>query len=254
MRQADDAQADENADRPAGTGGKTHNRELMRHAREALSGHWGAALGIYVIYIAISMALSAIPFGLGNIASLIVSGPLIVGFSLFFLVLSRQQDARIAQLFSGFERFGTTLAGYLLYSLFLMLWALPGIIVMVIGMVVMMGSAFAAANNNSPDVLEMYRTMLIATGIALPFFIPAFIAQLRYGMTFFILADDAIIGPLQAIRKSKEIMSGNKWKYFCLTWRFFWWSLLCIPTLGIGLLWLGPYVMTSQARFYDDVS
>jgi uncharacterized membrane protein len=48
-------------------------------------------------------------------------------------------------------------------------------------------------------------------------------------------------------------MKGNKWKYFCLQWRFFGWALLCVLTLGIGFLWLQPYMMTSSARFYEDL-
>jgi uncharacterized membrane protein len=48
-------------------------------------------------------------------------------------------------------------------------------------------------------------------------------------------------------------MDGNKWKYFCLCCRFIGWALLCILTLGIGFLWLFPYIYVSMAKFYDDV-
>lgn len=49
------------------------------------------------------------------------------------------------------------------------------------------------------------------------------------------------------------ISSGNKWKLFCLGFRFFGWALLCILTLGIGFLWLFPYMIVSFAQFYDDL-
>jgi uncharacterized membrane protein len=49
------------------------------------------------------------------------------------------------------------------------------------------------------------------------------------------------------------MMMGNKGKLFCLECRFIGWGLLCIVTLGIGLLWIGPYYMTSMAKFYDDI-
>ena len=58
---------------------------------------------------------------------------------------------------------------------------------------------------------------------------------------------------MDAIDKSKKMMDGYKWKYFCLVLRFLGWALLCILTLGIGFLWLIPYMQVSMAKFYDDV-
>jgi uncharacterized membrane protein len=67
------------------------------------------------------------------------------------------------------------------------------------------------------------------------------------------LADDNSIKAMEAIDKSKKMMDGYKWKYFCLGLRFLGWALLCILTLGIGFLWLMPYMQVSMAKFYDDV-
>jgi len=83
--------------------------------------------------------------------------------------------------------------------------------------------------------------------------VPGIIAALSYSLTFYIIAENNSIGPLEAIKKSKEMMQGNKGKLFCLGCRFIGWALLCILTLGIGLLWLMPYAMVSFAKFYDDV-
>lgn len=83
--------------------------------------------------------------------------------------------------------------------------------------------------------------------------IPGIIASLSYSMTFFILADNSSIGPMEAIKKSKEMMNGNKWKLFCLGFRFIGWAILSVFTLGIGVLWLIPYINTSMAKFYDDI-
>lgn len=83
--------------------------------------------------------------------------------------------------------------------------------------------------------------------------IPGIIAAFSYSQIFFILADDPKIGPMEAITKSKEMMRGNKWKLFCLGLRFVGWGILCIFTLGIGLLWLIPYAFVSNAKFYEDV-
>lgn len=88
---------------------------------------------------------------------------------------------------------------------------------------------------------------------ALLLIIPGIIAAYSYFMTFYILADDKAIGALDAIRKSKEMMKGHKWKLLCLSFRFFGWMVLAILTLGIGFIWLAPYMSVSFAIFYDDI-
>lgn len=53
---------------------------------------------------------------------------------------------------------------------------------------------------------------------------------------------------------SKEMMRGNRWRLFCLEISFLGWSILNLFTLGIGSLWLNPYVEVSRAAFYREVS
>lgn len=84
-------------------------------------------------------------------------------------------------------------------------------------------------------------------------FVPGIIAAISYSMTFYILADDPSIGAMEAIKKSKEMMYGHKWKFFCLGLRFIGWILLCCLTIGIGIFWLAPYMQVSAAKFYEDV-
>lgn len=83
--------------------------------------------------------------------------------------------------------------------------------------------------------------------------IPGIIACFSYAMIYFILADNDEIGPLEAITRSKEMMRGNRWKFFCLSVRFIGWFIVCVLTLGIGFLWFFPYTCVSYARFYDDI-
>ena len=106
-----------------------------------------------------------------------------------------------------------------------------------------------------------FKTALVAYILMLVFIIlwmilliiPGIIAAISYSMTFYIIADDDSIAPMNAIDKSKNMMDGFKWKFFCLLLRFLGWALLCILTLGIGFLWLMPYVQVTIAKFYDDV-
>jgi len=85
--------------------------------------------------------------------------------------------------------------------------------------------------------------------------VPGILASLSYSMTFFVMADNPGIGAIEAIDRSKEMMYGRRWKLFCLYCRFIGWALLAaIFTLGIGFLWLEPYMRASMARFYDDLN
>ena len=83
--------------------------------------------------------------------------------------------------------------------------------------------------------------------------IPGIIAAISYSMTFLIIAEDESIDAIEALKKSKEIMYGHKWKYFCLMLRFIGWALVCILTLGIGFIWLLPYVHVTIVKFYEDI-
>jgi uncharacterized membrane protein len=104
--------------------------------------------------------------------------------------------------------------------------------------------------------LSMFAYLLMLLFIflwSLLFIIPGLLAMLSYAMTFFILADDHTIEPREAIRRSKEIMTGNRWKLSCLVGRFTGWIVLGIVTLGVGFIWIGPYFMSALALFYDDI-
>lgn len=188
---------------------KTENAALMKMARESLVGNWPISVGATALYVFITTALQQIPKS-GLVIGLIISGPMFLGFVIFFLMISRGQSPRINHLFDGFKEIGVAIGAYLLMCVFVVLWGL----------------------------------LLIVPGI---------IASLSYSMTFYIIADDRTIGSLDAIKKSKRMMDGYKWKLFCLHLRFLGWAILCILTAGIGFLWLLPYIQVAQSKFYEDI-
>jgi len=83
--------------------------------------------------------------------------------------------------------------------------------------------------------------------------VPGIIVAYSYRIAFYLLIDDPEIGVSEALRQSKKMMYGYKSKLFCLDLSFIGWALLCILTLGIGLLWLYPYMLTSQTIFYEEL-
>lgn len=87
------------------------------------------------------------------------------------------------------------------------------------------------------------------------FIFPGIYAAYGYAMTPYILAENPDMSANEAITKSKELMNGNRWRLFCLEISFIGWSLLCaLFTLGIGVLWLIPYIEASFAAFYREIS
>lgn len=89
---------------------------------------------------------------------------------------------------------------------------------------------------------------------SLLFIIPGIIASYSYSMTEYILAEHPELTASEAIERSKEMMSGNRWRLFCLQFSFIGWSILCSLTMGIGNLWLTPYKQVATAAFYREVS
>jgi uncharacterized membrane protein len=83
--------------------------------------------------------------------------------------------------------------------------------------------------------------------------IPGIIKNLSYSQTYFILKDNPSITANQAITRSRELMDGFKTSYFFLLLSFVGWGILAIFTLGIGFIWLIPYMITSQAAFYQNL-
>jgi|688.fasta_scaffold250025_2 uncharacterized membrane protein len=188
---------------------KTENSILRQQAINSLTGKWGIAIGGCLLTLVISSVISNLPI-IGFIASLILTGPLQLGFAKFILSISRNNESKIDQLFEGFNDFNRAMVSYLTMFLFIFLW-----------------------------------TLLLL--------IPGIIAGLSYSMTFFILADDPNISASDALKKSKSLMDGRKMDLFLLSLSFIGWALLCILSLGIGFLWLIPYVNVSLAKFYQDI-
>jgi len=83
--------------------------------------------------------------------------------------------------------------------------------------------------------------------------IPGIVKSMSYAMTPFILRDQPNLKYNSAIEESMRMMEGHKMEYFLLQLSFLGWAILCVFTLGIGFLWLIPYVCTTNAHFYETL-
>ncbi len=211
----------------------TENKMLMQKARESLAGNWGLGVKTILVYflatvvaVQIVSYVLAYPFHLfigsnlddvaKNFSDIIgIFYGLLVGFglSVFFLSFSR----------------GTTQGfGYLFY-------------------------AFNNKKRYSNILLIIILRAIYTFLWTLLLIIPGIIAWYSYSQALYIYYDDESIRPSEALSRSKKLIAGNKMKLLYLNFRFFGWMILSIFTLGIGLLWLIPYMQVATAKFYDDL-
>lgn len=90
---------------------------------------------------------------------------------------------------------------------------------------------------------------------SLLFIIPGIIASYSYAMTSYMLAENPELTASEAIERSKQMMSGNRWRLFCMQISFIGWEILsALLTFGIGSLWITPYKQAATAAFYREIS
>lgn len=107
------------------------------------------------------------------------------------------------------------------------------------------------------DYLRIFLTLLLVQIYTilwmLLLIIPGLVKCYSYSMTSFILKDNPEMKYDAAINESMRMMQGHKMQLFLLDLSFIGWFFLSILTLGIGFLFLQPYMSTAHAHFYEDL-
>lgn len=104
--------------------------EIKEYAKAKFKAHYGNTLGVYIICMVLSSAVSGATFGLG---ALLLMPPLTIGLNFFAYLVYQGEKPDVGQIFSfGFDDFGRKLGGMLWSWLFTTLWTLlfiiPGIV------------------------------------------------------------------------------------------------------------------------------
>ena len=79
----------------------------------------------------------------------------------------------------------------------------------------------------------------------------AFVAGLHYALAYTIAADQPNMSEEDVVNKSKELMTNRRGKLVVLNLTFFGWCLLGVLSLGIGMLWVTPYMQFTAFAFYN---
>ena len=214
-------------------------RDFRGWARERLTGHWGAAVGVAFVGSLLGGGVDALSGAIevgyeGEIGfvdaiprevwammvtvtlvtallALVIGGAIRLGICTFNLNLFHRREARFMDLFSNFDRLGRGFCMQFVTGFFVLLWSLL-------------------------------------------FVIPGIIASYRYAMVPYLMAEFPDLGVMDAMAESKRLMMGNKWRLFCLQISYIGWSFLSMLTGGIGNLWLVPYQYAGDTAFYMFVT
>ena len=113
--------------------------------------------------------------------------------------------------------------------------------------------AFATGNYIKIVLAMLLRDVQIFLWTLL-FIIPGIIKSYEYRMVPYILAQNPNIGAKRAIELSRQMTKGQKFKIFVLVLSFIGWYMLGLLTCCIGVIFLRPYIDTTMAELYNDLS
>ena len=101
-------------------------------------------------------------------------------------------------------------------------------------------------------LLGLMETIFLTLWFCL-FIIPCIVKSYAYSMSFYIQQDHPEYDWNQCITESRKLMDGKKANLFLLDLSFIGWIIVSLFTLGIGMLWVQPYMEAAHAAFYEDI-
>lgn len=102
--------------------------------------------------------------------------------------------------------------------------------------------------------LALILIQILTTLFTFMLIVPGIIIYLACSQVVYILAENENIKIMEALDLSERMMQGHKWEYFKLQLSYLGWILFVIITLGIGIIWVQPYIETTNALFYKEIS
>ncbi len=192
----------------------TKNAKFFREAAwSQLTGKWQPAVIFSLVYVAIVLVINYV--GTKNDY---------ISFLSMLLLYPLQYGAAVA--FLGFKRTGVD---------------------------VKIGDMFVGFNDYGRVFVTILLQNLYIVLWSLLLVVPGIIKAISYSQTIYILKDNPELKFNGAIERSMAMMEGHKMEAFLLGISFIGWLLLGVLTLGIGMLWVTPYMNTAYAHFYDYV-
>lgn len=228
-------------------------KELKQIARKNLNGNYGIPMGAILIAEIISLA-AELPFSMlqkndqpiamtiifyaADLLIILLSGILSAGIIRLHLLLARKQSYSLNSLFYGFKNHPDR---FIIVEIFLLIANLIGALPVIAGVVVLY------------MLNRLSLALLIFTPLAVVSLILLTIIRLWYALVLCLILDHPQMSATQALKQSRLLIKGHKGRLFYIYLSFIGMQILCILSLGIGLLWVLPYQSQTLANFYLDV-
>lgn len=202
--------------------------EIKARAKESLKGHYWYAFGVTILVEVIAVLASSIVSAVMNIAP---------------------ESALLASICSLLN-----IAVALLVTLPLATGLIRYFINLCKGNEAQLGDLTYAYKSNLGNVILMLIKEAVFVWLwSLLFVIPGIIKTYEYFMIEYMVADNANLDRKRAFEITKAAMKGNKWRTFVLGLSFIGWILLGIITVGIGFLFLMPYMSATYTHYYLEL-
>lgn len=108
-------------------------------------------------------------------------------------------------------------------------------------------------NDYGRNIVLVFMQGLFTFLWALLLIVPGIIKAYAYSMSMYIVNKEPQVQGIEAITRSKTIMSGHKMDLFLLDLSYIGWYLLSILTLGILLLWVVPRHSTARTLVFNEI-
>lgn len=233
-------------------------REIRAQAREALSGNWATFVLLNVMYVLSTVVLSVlnafIPI-IGYIALMVLTVPLAYGYLKNLLRLKRKETDNAFEFFRyTFNDFGRAwcVTGRILLKLIVPL-IIVGISLIAIVILAVFVTMSAIVGNESALVVSSFGYLIVMVALFIGY-IWLIVRGLLCVLSTYIAIDNPQMSAKETVDLSVKLMKGNRWKYIFLSLSFIGWMILSILTLGIGFIFLFPYMSVAMAFFYENLA
>lgn len=229
--------------------------EIRKEARESLKGKWMTAAFITLLFLAISFAVGILQgtveeenslHDIIDFAYAIISVPISFGLLISFIKLRKGENVKASDfLKEGFSRLGKSY-GIWFHTLIKLL--LPIILFIILFVALVFLTIASVVEQTLATNLLIVTILLILTTIYM------ITKSLLYVFAYNISYDNPELSSKKCVLKSAELMKRNRGKYFLLELSFIGWIILSGFTLGIGIIWLMPYMQIAAICFYEKLS
>ena len=179
----------------------------------------------------------AVIFDIIMVAVNILLGIMNAGLALFYLNIACKQDFKVSDLFYAYKNDSKKALG---------------ISAAVIGLqsVCLLPAQYLLTGylNNQSEQWLFYTIIALIIGVVV--YVPV---SLHIALAFYLMFDFPQYSALETLKLSRKLMKGHCLRLFCLQLSFVPLMILCLFSLGIGFLWLQPYMQMTQVLFFLDL-